>query len=313
MRTPPGKIGLYDPRHEHDSCGVSFVANLHGRSFQRTGPHRPDRADATSSTAVPPAPSPTPATAPASCCRSPTASCASRRRVRSPRRGSLRRRHRRSCRPTTSPSRRRIAAIESTMADERARGRGVGATSRPIPTCLGRHRARGDAAVQAAVRQRPRWHDRHRPRPQDVRRAQAHPSTSSTDETRRRTSRRCPPARSSTRGCSRPRSWRVLPRPDRRSHRERAAARALAASRRTRSRRGRSPTRTASSPTTARSTPSRATRTGCAPARRWSPATCSPGLAGRSRSARRVRPTRPASTRCSSCCTSAAARSTTRC
>lgn len=28
--TAPGKIGLYDPRHEHDSCGVSFVANLRG-------------------------------------------------------------------------------------------------------------------------------------------------------------------------------------------------------------------------------------------------------------------------------------------
>ncbi|MEM8620617.1 MAG: glutamate synthase large subunit [Actinomycetota bacterium] len=35
MRTPPGPSGLYDPRHEHDSCGVSFVANLHGeRSHQ---------------------------------------------------------------------------------------------------------------------------------------------------------------------------------------------------------------------------------------------------------------------------------------
>ena len=39
-RTPPGKIGLYDPRHEHDSCGVSFVANLHGvrsNALVRTG------------------------------------------------------------------------------------------------------------------------------------------------------------------------------------------------------------------------------------------------------------------------------------
>ena len=26
----PGPVGLYDPRHEHDSCGVSFVANLRG-------------------------------------------------------------------------------------------------------------------------------------------------------------------------------------------------------------------------------------------------------------------------------------------
>src|SRR6187402_28765 len=39
-RTPPGTIGLYDPRHEHDSCGVSFVANLHGvrsNALVRTG------------------------------------------------------------------------------------------------------------------------------------------------------------------------------------------------------------------------------------------------------------------------------------
>ena len=30
MQQPPGRIGLYDPRNEHDSCGVSFVANLKG-------------------------------------------------------------------------------------------------------------------------------------------------------------------------------------------------------------------------------------------------------------------------------------------
>ncbi len=30
MQKPPGPIGLYDPRNEHDSCGVSFVANLKG-------------------------------------------------------------------------------------------------------------------------------------------------------------------------------------------------------------------------------------------------------------------------------------------
>ncbi|MEM1334194.1 MAG: glutamate synthase central domain-containing protein, partial [Actinomycetota bacterium] len=28
--TAPGPTGLYDPRHEHDSCGVAFVANLKG-------------------------------------------------------------------------------------------------------------------------------------------------------------------------------------------------------------------------------------------------------------------------------------------
>src|SRR6187399_983090 len=31
QRTAPGKQGLYDPRHEHDSCGVGFVVNVKGR------------------------------------------------------------------------------------------------------------------------------------------------------------------------------------------------------------------------------------------------------------------------------------------
>lgn len=30
MLKPPGPTGLYDPRNEHDSCGVAFVANLKG-------------------------------------------------------------------------------------------------------------------------------------------------------------------------------------------------------------------------------------------------------------------------------------------
>src|SRR3954471_17567456 len=40
MHSPPGPSGLYDPRFEHDSCGVSFVANIKGaRSHElvRTG------------------------------------------------------------------------------------------------------------------------------------------------------------------------------------------------------------------------------------------------------------------------------------
>ena len=31
----PPKQGLYDPRFEHDACGVSFVADLHGRASHR--------------------------------------------------------------------------------------------------------------------------------------------------------------------------------------------------------------------------------------------------------------------------------------
>ena len=29
--TPPGSIGLYDPRNEHDACGVGFVVDIKGR------------------------------------------------------------------------------------------------------------------------------------------------------------------------------------------------------------------------------------------------------------------------------------------
>src|SRR5689334_20149502 len=29
--TPPERQGLYDPRNEHDACGVGFVANIKGR------------------------------------------------------------------------------------------------------------------------------------------------------------------------------------------------------------------------------------------------------------------------------------------
>src|SRR5205814_5969940 len=31
----PAAQGLYDPQFEHDSCGVAFVADLHGRASHR--------------------------------------------------------------------------------------------------------------------------------------------------------------------------------------------------------------------------------------------------------------------------------------
>src|SRR5688572_32518800 len=31
----PAKQGLYDPRFEHDACGVSFVVDMHGRRSHR--------------------------------------------------------------------------------------------------------------------------------------------------------------------------------------------------------------------------------------------------------------------------------------
>lgn len=34
-RRQPGKVGLYDPANEHESCGVGFVANLNGKADHR--------------------------------------------------------------------------------------------------------------------------------------------------------------------------------------------------------------------------------------------------------------------------------------
>ena len=31
MKHAPGPVGLYDPANEHDSCGVAFVVDMHGR------------------------------------------------------------------------------------------------------------------------------------------------------------------------------------------------------------------------------------------------------------------------------------------
>ena len=31
----PPRQGLYDPRNEHDSCGVGFVVDIHGRRSHR--------------------------------------------------------------------------------------------------------------------------------------------------------------------------------------------------------------------------------------------------------------------------------------
>ncbi len=104
----------------------------------------------------------------------------------------------------------------------------------------------------------------------------------------------------------------VLPRPRRRPRRVARWRWCTAASPPTRSRRGRSRTRTATSRTTARSTPCRATATGCGPVKRSWPPRSSPGWSARSRSSRPARPTPTASTSASSCCTSRADRSGTR-
>src|SRR5215510_916503 len=35
MVKPPSQQGLYDPRYEHDACGVGFVADIKGRRSHR--------------------------------------------------------------------------------------------------------------------------------------------------------------------------------------------------------------------------------------------------------------------------------------
>ena len=133
---------------------------------------------------------------------------------------------------------------------------------------------------------------------------------------RRRTSRRCPRAPSSTRACSPPSQLEpFFPDLSDAPVRQRARPGALAVLDQHVPVAGRWRTRTASSRTTARSTPCAATATGCRPARRSSPATCIPGdlRAAVPDLHARTPATRRASTRCSSCCTSAAARCRTRC
>ena len=133
--TPPGKIGLYDPRHEHDSCGVSFVANLHGvrsNELVRTGltaltnlEHRGAtgaEADTGDGAGI--------------LLQVPDALYRAVVAVRSPCRRALRHRHR-------VPAHRRRRLREGDRRDRvddgrrRARGRWVGGNSRSIPTCLG--------------------------------------------------------------------------------------------------------------------------------------------------------------------------------
>ena len=65
MRAVPPPQGLYDGQHEHDACGVAFVATLTGEASHDIVP-RPSLRCATSSTVAHPAPNLTPETAPAS-------------------------------------------------------------------------------------------------------------------------------------------------------------------------------------------------------------------------------------------------------
>ena len=220
MQTLPGPVGLYDPRFEHDSCGVSFVANIKGvRSHElvRTGlealtnlAHRgatgaeadtgdgagilvqvPDRF----LRAVIDADLPPPGAYAVGLAFLPTDTVAAEKAE---------------------------AAIEAIVAGRGPRRRRL--ARRPRRAGLPRgDGAGGDAPLQALDPRRSRRGERHRPRPPGVRRPQAHRARA-----RRRAGhvlRVAVGAHARLQGdADHPAAGGVLPRPLRRALRERAAA-----------------------------------------------------------------------------------------
>ena len=62
----PEAAGLYDPAHEHDACGVGFIANIKGKQVPPDRRGRAADPASTSTIAARSAPTRAPATAPAS-------------------------------------------------------------------------------------------------------------------------------------------------------------------------------------------------------------------------------------------------------
>ena len=303
----PAPSGLYDPRFEHDACGVSFVVDIKGR-----------RAAATSSTK-----------GIGALCNLEHRGATGAEADTGDGAGILIQVPDRFLRAVAGfelPAAGAYAAgIAFLPADAERRREGAGARSRrSSPTraspslgwrdvpdrrldCSGATRPRRDAELPAAVRQRPAGAAGHRPGPQGLRRPQAHRA------------RAAAPSSATLLPVA------VQPHPRLQGHAHHAAARpsssptcptsgsrarsrwCTAGSPPTPSRAGRWPTRTATSPTTARSTPSGQPQLDARPrgAARQRPA--ARASSGSSRSAPRASATPPASTRCSNCCTSAAA------
>ena len=306
----PGPQGLYDPRFEHDACGVSFVADIKGRAshaivdrgigalcnLEHRGATGAE-ADTGDGAGV--------------LIQVPHRFLRRGHRLRAALRRRSTRSASRSCRPTSEQALKAVASIEAIVADEGLTVLGW----RDVPTepdCLGATALAAMPAFKQLFVTHSSGAVGHRPGPPRVRGPQARRARAARGaedvlpvavgaHARLQGHVHDPAAgRRSTPTCATSgwsRRWRWC----------------TAGSRPTRSRPGRWPTRTGSSPTTARSTRCRATATGCAPARRCSRPLCSPGWSGPTRSARRVAATRRRSTRCSSCSTSAAARCPTRC
>ena len=211
------------------------------------------------------------------------------RRDRTAAAGRVRHRHRLRVAPTRSrPTKTRRAGRG------RRRGGGPGRARlarRPGARLVDRaDRAWGHAELPADLPARRERRGRPRPRTAGVLRRAGSPSAAPASRSSSCTSRRCPTARWSTRGCSPPTSSASSSPTSRTSGSRARSLWCTHGSRRTRSRPGRSRTRSATSRTTASSTRSAATATGCAPARRNSNPTSSRATCAAS--SRSARPTR---------------------
>ena len=266
MHAFPPPQGLYDPRHEHDACGVAFVATLTGVASHDivakalTALRNLDHRGAAGA-------EPNSGDGAGILMQVPDAFLREVVDFELPAARLVRRRH-------GVPARRRRAGRQDPPPDRGDRRRGGPRRPRLArrpdhPRHPRRHRPRRDADVQPAVRRR-----RRRPR----RRHGAGAAGVLPAQARRARDRRLLPvavvAHPRLQGHAHHRPARqLLPRPGRRAGRLARSPSSTRGSRPTPSRAGRWPTRSGSSPTTARSTPSWATATGCGPARRCSPPT----------------------------------------
>ena len=196
---PPEADGLYDPRFEHDACGVAMVAKLDNVAVPRGRACAPWRRWTTSSTAAPRAPTSRRATAPGSSRSSRDAFFRTVVDFELPPRRPLRRRRSASCRRTPTCAARSSSSSSSTSAS-RASTCWAGATCRSTRSTWGTTAEPLARPTSASSSSRPA----RAPRRPDGLRAQAlrHPP-------HRRARHRAPtstrlvlePHASSTRGC----------------------------------------------------------------------------------------------------------------
>ena len=247
---PHAPQGLYDPRHEHDACGVAFVATLTGEPSHdivakaltalRNLDHRGAAGAEVNSGDGAGHPDPGPRRVPARGGRLRAAAAAASYAV-----GTAFLAADAEDAAKTRPRIEEIAAEEGLRGPRLARRAG-----RPGPAR--RHRPRRDADLQPAVRgrRRARGCSGMAPRAAGVLPAQARRAARPTS-----TSRRCRRAPWSTRACSPPTSSTTSSPTWSTSGSPRRWPSCTRASPPTPSRAGRWPTRSATSPTTARSTP----------------------------------------------------------